>query len=174
LVLRGLTSDDLKWSVDVPRAMVPVAASAFIGALDPTTGDLHSYSLTNGTDTVTGKLAEPAQLRAPVAALPTSATAVDGLTGAGGETLEVLWLGRLYSFAKNGTVNWSAAAVGPATVVGPDVLATANDATVHRYSGTTGKVQAVVTLAQATPGVFRAFPVGNGLLLAGPDTRMLR
>jgi outer membrane protein assembly factor BamB len=173
LVLRGLTSDDLTWSVNVPRAMVPVAASSFIGALDPTTGELHSYSLNKGTDTVTGRLAEPGGLRAPLAGLPRAATTVDGLT-AGGETVEVLMLGRLYSFAKNGTVNWSAAAGGPATVVGPDVLAAFDDVTVHRYAGSTGKVQAVVTLTQAMPGAFRAFPVGNGLLLAGPDTRMYR
>jgi PQQ-like domain len=173
LVLRGLTSDDLKWSVNVPRAMVPIAASTFIGALDPATGQIHSFSLAKGADTVTAQLAEPGELRGPIAGLPRAATTVDGLT-AGSETLEVLWLGRLYSFAKNGTVNWSAAASGPATVVGPDVLAAADGTTVHRYAGSTGKVQGVVALSQAMSGAFRAFPVGNGLLLAGPDTRMYR
>ncbi|HEX8094323.1 MAG TPA: PQQ-binding-like beta-propeller repeat protein [Jatrophihabitans sp.] len=171
LVLRGLTSDTLKWSVNVPRAMVPVAASTFVGALDPTTGELHSYSLDKGADRVTGQLAEPAALQAPVGGLPRAATTVDGLN-AEGQTLEVLWLGRLYSFLKSGTVNWSATAAGPATVVGADVLAASDDATVHRYSGNTGKVEAVVTLTQPMPGVFRAFPVGNGVLLAGADTRM--
>jgi outer membrane protein assembly factor BamB len=173
LVLRGLTSDDLKWSVDVPRAMVPVAASTVVGALDPTSGELHSYSLNKGTDTVTGRLGEPAQLSALVAGLPRAATSADGLT-ATKETLEVAWLGRLFSFVPSGTVNWSAAADGPGTVVGPDVLAASGDATVHRYSGSTGKVEAVVTLAQPMAGVVRAFPVGTGLLLAGSDTRMYR
>jgi len=171
LVLRGLTSDDLKWSVNVPRAMVPVAASTFVGALDPTTGKVHSYSLDKGADTVTGQLAEPAALRDPVAGLPRAATTVDGVDAAG-QTLEVLWLGRLYGFARTGTVNWSAAAVGPPTVVGQDVLAASDDATVRRYAGSTGKVEAAAALTQAMPGVFRAFPVGNGLLLAGADTRM--
>jgi outer membrane protein assembly factor BamB len=170
LVLRGLTSDQLMWSVDVPRAMVPVAASSFVGALDPSTGELHSYSLAKGADTASGQLAEPAELRDPLARLPRAATSVDGLN-ADGQTLEVLWLGRLYSF-KTGTSNWSAAAAGPATVVGPDVLAASDGSTVHRYAGSTGEPRAVVTLGPAMPGVFRAFPVGNGLLLAGPDTRM--
>ena len=170
LVLRGLTSDELKWSVDVPQAMVPVAASAFVGALDPTTGELHSYSVDKGADTVSGRLASPAELREPLAALPRAATAVDGVN-AENQTLEVLWLGRLYSFVKVGTARWSAAA-GPATVVGPDVLAAAGDSAVRRYSGATGEVQAVVELAPAVPGAFRAYPVGNGLLLAGADARI--
>ena len=171
LVLRGLTSDELKWSVDVPRAMVPVAASAFVGALDPATGELHSYSLDKGADTPSGRLADPAELRGPLARLPRAATSVDGVNS-GNQTLEVLWLDRLYSFDKARTSNWSAGAAGPATVVGPDVLAASDDATVHRYSGSTGEPRAAVALAPAMPGVFRAFPVGNGLLLAGPDTRM--
>ncbi|MDQ1722480.1 MAG: hypothetical protein QOI26_2214 [Pseudonocardiales bacterium] len=171
LVLRGLTSDDLKWTVTVPQAMVPVAASAFVGALDPTTGVLHSYSVIKGADTRSGQLGDPAALRAPLARLPRAATAVDGLN-AGGEPLEVLWLGRLYSFAKTGTINWSAAATGPASVVGPDVLAASDDSTVHRYAGATGRVELIVTLSPALAGAFRAFPVGNGLLLAGTDTQM--
>jgi len=171
LVLRGLTSDELKWSLNVARPMVPVAASSFVGALDPATGELHSYSVDKGADTVTGRLADPAELRGPLARLPRAATSVDG-QNADGQTLEVLWLGRLYSFASTGTVSWSAAAAAPATVVGPDVLAASDGATVHRYSGSTGEPRAVVTLEPAMPGGFRAFPVGNGLLLAGPDTRM--
>jgi hypothetical protein len=173
LVLRGLTSDELKWSVNVPRPMVPVAASAFVGALDPTTGELHSYSLAKGADFPTGRLAEPAELGAPLAGLPRAATAVDGVNSRN-QTLEVLWLGRLYSFATAGTVSWSAATAGPATVVGPDVLAASDDTTVHRFSGSTGEPLALVTLGPPMPGVFRAFPVGTGLLLAGTDTRMYR
>jgi outer membrane protein assembly factor BamB len=171
LVLRGLTSDELKWSVDVPRPMVPVTASSFVGALDPATGELHSYSLEKGADTASGRLADPAELRGPLAGLPRAATSVDGVNS-GSQTLEMLWLGRLYSFVTTRTSNWSAATAGPPTVVGADVLAASDGATVHRYSGSTGEPRAVVTLAPAMPGVFRAFPVGNGLLLAGPDTRM--
>ena len=173
LVLRGLTSDELKWSVNVPRAMVPVAASTFVGALDPTTGELHSYSLDKGADTVSGRLADPAGLQGPLSQLPRAATAVDGVD-AEQQTLEALWLGRLYSLVKTGTAHWSTAAVGPGTVVGPDVLAAAGDARVQRYAGNTGEVEAVVALAPGMPGAYRAFPVGNGLLLAGADTRMYR
>jgi hypothetical protein len=171
LVLRALTSDELKWSVNVPRAMVPVAASAFVGALDPGTGIVHSYSLEKGVDTISGQLGEPAELRTALAELPRAATAVDGLT-ANDEPLEVLWLGRLYSFARSGAIDWSAATTGPATVLGPDVLAAADSSTVHRHAGATGRVEASATLAPALPGAFRAFEVGNGLLLAGTDTRM--
>ena len=171
LVLRGLTSDELKWSVTVPTAMVPVAASAFVGALDPATGILHSYSAGKGVDTPSGQLAEPAELRGPLAALPRAATAVDGLN-ASDEPLEVLWLGRLYSFTKSGTTNWSAAAVGPASTRGSDVLAAATGSTVHRLDAATGRVAASTGLTPQLSGAYRAFEVGNGLLLAGPDTLM--
>ncbi len=172
LVLRGLTSDELKWSVTVPRAMVPVAASAFVGALDPSTGILHSYSADKGADTPSGQLAQPAQLSTALAELPRAATAADGLT-ADGEPLEVLWLGRLYSFAKVGTIDWSAAAAGPATVRAPDVLAAVDDSTVHRLASATGQPAASVALSPALPGGgYRAFEFGNGLLMAGADLRM--
>jgi outer membrane protein assembly factor BamB len=171
LVLRALTSDELKWTVTVPQAMVPVAASAFVGALDPSTGVLHSYSADKGAEGRSGRVAAPAELAAALAGLPRAATAVDGFT-ASGEPLEVLWLGRLYSFAETGTINWSAAATGPATVVGPNVLAPVSDSTVRRYSGTTGRVEANTSLSPAAAGPVRMFPVGNGLLLAGTETQM--
>jgi outer membrane protein assembly factor BamB len=170
LVLRALTSDELKWTVTVPRAMVPVAASAFVGALDPSTGMLHSYSADKGADTRSGQLAEPAELRLALSRLPRASTAVDGFA-ASGEPVEVLWLGRLYSFAKTGTVNWSSAATGPATVLGSDVLALAAGSTVQRHAGATGRVLARVSLSPASAGA-AVFPVGHGLLLAGTDTRM--
>lgn len=171
LVLRGLTSDELKWSVTVPRPMVPVAASAFVGALDPSTGILHSYSSDKGADSPSGRLGTPEELRAPVAALPRAATAADGLT-ASGEPLEVLWLGKLYNFTNAGTIDWTAAATGPATVAGPNVLAAAGESAVHRLSGATGQPTLSVALSPAQPGTYRAFEVGNGLLLAGADVRM--
>ncbi|HST46844.1 PQQ-binding-like beta-propeller repeat protein [Jatrophihabitans sp.] len=171
LVLRGLTSDELKWSVTVPRAMVPVAASAFLGAVDPDTGILHSYSDAKGADTPSGQLGEPAELRGPLAGLPRAATAVEGFTSSG-QQLEVLWLGKLYSFARSGTISWSAPASGPATVQGPDVLAAAGGSTVQRLDGRSGQPAATVALSPELPAGYRAFGVGNGLLLAGTDTRM--
>ncbi len=171
LVLRGLTSDELKWSVTVPQAMTPVAASAFVGALDPGTGQVHTYSADKGEQTGAAQLAEPAELAGALARLPRAATAVDGFS-ANGEPVEVLWLGRLYSFTEAGAVNWSAAAAGPPTVAGPDVLVATGASTVQRYDGATGRVQASVRLSPAPAGGVRAFPVGNGLLLAGTDIQM--
>ncbi len=173
LVLRGLTSDELKWSLTVPRAMVPIAASAFVGALDSTTGVLHSYSADKGADTVSGVLASPAALRAPLARLPRAATASDGLD-ANDQPLEFSWLGRLYRLAKTGTITWSQPAVGPVTAVGPDVLAAGAPAgsTVRRFAGTTGRPLATSTLSPAPSGASRAFPVGTGLLLAGAETEL--
>ncbi|MEO6504065.1 MAG: PQQ-binding-like beta-propeller repeat protein [Jatrophihabitantaceae bacterium] len=171
LVLRALTSDELKWSVTVPRTMVPVAASAFVGALDPSTGVLHSYSADKGEEARSGRLGEPAELSAALDRLPRAATAVDGFAPTG-EPLEVFWLGRLYSFAPSGTINWSAPATGPATVAGSDVLAVAGDSTVQRYAGATGRVQASVRMSPAPAGAARVFPVGNGLLIAGANTQM--
>ncbi|MBV9820988.1 MAG: PQQ-binding-like beta-propeller repeat protein [Actinobacteria bacterium] len=172
LVLRGLTSDELRWSVTVPRPMVPVAASAFFGAVDPSTGMLHSYSAVKGADTTTDRLGDPAALDGPLAALPRAATAVDGQSD-NGQPLEVLWLGgTLYGFAGSGTVAWSTAATGPATVTGPDVLAAATRSTVQRRAGRTGRPAASTSLSPAVAAGYRPFEVGNGLLLAGDDLRM--
>lgn len=171
LVLRGLTSDELKWSVTVPQAMTPVAASAFVGALDPSTGMLHSYSADKGEEGRSGRLAAPAELSAALDRLPRAATAVDGFA-ATGEPLEVLWLGRLHVLAESGTITWSAPAAGPATVLDSDVLAPAGDSTVKRYTGAAGRVAASVRMSPALTGAVRVFPVGNGLLVAGTDTQM--
>ena len=84
----------------------------------------------------------------------------------------MLALGRLYSFTKAGTIGWSAAVSGPASVQGPDMLAAADQATVYRLAGATGEVAARVALSPALTGAYRAFEVGNGLLMAGADLRM--
>ena len=104
--------------------------------------------------------------------MPRAATSAEGFT-AGGEPLEVLWLGRLYSFAKSGTISWSAAAAGPGTVQVTDVLA-AGGPTVQRLDGRTGRPVATATLSADLPAGYRAFAVGTGLLLAGTDLRMYR
>jgi hypothetical protein len=180
LVLRALISDTLKWSIVVPNAMVPIAASSFVGAVDPRTGTLHSYNADKGTDTLSGQLASPAELRTPLARLPRAATAVDGLDSSG-ETLEASWLGRLYGFAKTGTISWTQPAAGPPTVVGPDVIAASDEPagaggsvglSVRRFAGSTGKPGLVVTLSPPPAGTVRAFAVGTGLLLAATDTQM--
>jgi hypothetical protein len=104
---------------------------------------------------------------------------VDGLA-ASDETLEVSWLGRLYSFVRTGTISWTQPAAGPPTVVGSDVLAasagSADGSTgsgrVSLFTGSTGKVESLVSLSPAPAGSFRAFPVGTGLLVAAADTQM--
>ncbi len=176
LALRALTTDDLRWAITVPRVMVPIAASSFVGALDPSTGVLHSYSADKGVDTASGQLASPAQLRAPLSRLSRAVTATDGLD-ATGEAIEYSWLGRLYRFAKTGTISWSQSASGPATVLGSDVLAAvgpsgAGSATVRRFAGGTGRTEVDVMLSPVPRTPFQAFPVGTGFLLASTDTQM--
>jgi hypothetical protein len=55
---------------------------------------------------------------------------------------------------------------------GSTVLASSDGSTIRRYAGVSGKVDSVVTLSPALRGAYRAFEFGNGLLLAGTDTRM--
>jgi hypothetical protein len=175
LVLRGLTTDNEKWTVTVPAEMVPVAASTFIGAVDPSTGLLHSYSPDKGVDTTVGQLATPAELRAPLARLSRAATAADGSTSAG-QNLEFSWLGRLYSFAGSdlgrGSIRWSQPAAGPASVTDSDAIAAISSTAVRRYTGVSGHIDTTVALSPALTGEYRPSPVGSGLLMAGSDTLM--
>ncbi len=171
LVLRDLFSDSEKWTVATPAAMVPVAASSFVGALDPATGALHSYTAAKGVDSTTGRLpgAGPAARELPRAA--TSVTVVN----AAGQSVEVSWIGKLFAFSAKGSVNWSAAASSQPWPVANSLIAVADGpATVVQYRLDTGARQLISTLTPSAAVDQRPYPVGAGLLMAGNQVSMFR
>lgn len=172
LVLHDLfkDKDGIKWTITT-TAMVPVAASAFVGALDPATGALHSYTGDHGADSVTGTLPGTA---AAAAALPRAASTVDGLDSTG-QTAEYLWLGKLFALSHTGKVSWSAAASSPPWLVGNAFVAVSDgtdQVVLHRMTG--GAVQLTSTLTPAFAADQRPYPVGSGLLLAGSQVSLYR
>ena len=51
LALHDLIADTVKWTVNTPAAMLPIASDAFIGALDPATGTVYRYTADKGAAT---------------------------------------------------------------------------------------------------------------------------
>ena len=77
LVLRDEFKDSTKWTVDTPAAVVPIAATAFVGALDPTTGSILRYTGPKGAVVTTGRLTDGFDVsrcpgRPPPSARPTA------------------------------------------------------------------------------------------------------
>lgn len=169
LVLRDLFKDNEKWSVSTPVAMVPIAASSFVGALDPATGALHSYDEAKGTDTVTGKLPGVA---AAASSLPRAATSID-VVQATGQTMEFTWVGKLFAFSSQGTVAWSAPASSQPWLAANSLIAASDGGSVvalHRAD--TGVIQLNSTLTPPAAAQARPYPVGAGLLLADTQVTM--
>jgi hypothetical protein len=162
LVLRDLFNDKDKWTVNTASAMVPLAASAFVGALDPATGAVHSYAADKGTDSVTDRLPG-----AVVSDLPRAATSIDYLNGSG-LTVEFNWVGKLISLSNKGKVNWTAAATSAPWLVGTTLIAAADGAgRVVSYRAGSGQPQLTSTLSPAPAATERPYPIGAGLLMAG-------
>lgn len=168
LVLRDEFKDSTKWTVTVPAPVLPVAASAFIGALDPKTGTLHGYTADKGASSVLGQLPG-------TGSLPRAATSVDGLDAAG-QTMEfVFWDGRQFALTQHGSVAWSTPASSAGWLVGDTLLAVADGTgrvVEHRMSD--GTPQLTSTLSPAPDPAQRPYPVGAGLLMAGPGAALYR
>ncbi|HET6210550.1 MAG TPA: hypothetical protein VFD94_09225, partial [Jatrophihabitans sp.] len=92
LVLRDEFKDSTKWTVDTSAAVVPIAATAFVGALDPTTGAVLRYTGTKGAVVNTGRLTDGFD----VSGLPRADAALSG-TGGTGQPVEFLYASRLYA-----------------------------------------------------------------------------
>lgn len=162
LVLRDLFNDKDKWSITTAAAMVPLAASAFVGALDPATGAVHSYTADKGTDSVTDQLSG-----AVTADLPRAATSIAYLNTSG-LTVEFGWTGKLISFNNSGKINWMAAATSAPWLVGTTLIAAADGAgRVVSYRTDSGQPQLTSVLSPAPAAADRAYPVGAGLLVVG-------
>jgi hypothetical protein len=170
LVLRDEFKDTTKWTVDTPGAVVPIAVSAFVGALDPTTGSVLRYTGDKGAVVTTGRLTDGFD----VSGLPRADAAISGTDGAG-EPVEFLFAARLYALSNIGKVAWSAVATAEPSLVGDTLLAAptgGGHVVLHRLDG--GQPQLTSELSPPPAAAQRAFQVGAGLLLAGTDLSMYR
>ena len=170
LVLRDEFKDNTKWTVDTPAAVVPIAATAFVGALDPSTGAVLRYTGDKGAVVTTGRLTEGFD----VSDLPRADATVSG-TGGSGQPEEFLFAARLYALSNTGSVAWSASATAAPSLVGDTLLAApvgAGHVVLHRLDS--GTAQLTSELSPPPAADQRAFQVGAGLLLAGTDLTMYR
>lgn len=169
LVLRDLIQDKDDWSVDVPAAMVPIAADAFVGAIDPRTGRLVQYSADKGAATQRAVIATGGPLSSALARLPRAATSVvaNATDGAQGHDVEISLLDKLYAFTGAGTLAWSAPASAAPTVLADGATVAAADAgQVVLRRASDGAVERTVRLSPAPDSAYRAYSVGAGLLIA--------
>jgi hypothetical protein len=170
LVLRDEFQDRTTWTVNAPAAVVPIAASAFVGALDPATGTVLRYSGTKGTAANAGRLSDGFD----VSGMPRAAASLTG-TGANGQPVEYLYADRLYALSAAGTVVWSASATAPPGLLDSALIAVpagAGHVVLHRQD--TGAIQLTSVLNPAPAPDQQPFQVGAGLLLAGADITMYR
>jgi outer membrane protein assembly factor BamB len=179
LLLRDRTagSDDKQQSEDKKNQVlwrlkrtdtVPVTADSVVAALDPSTRQLVTYDPTKGAVRTRVPL-QPA----PGATAPISQTAAnDG---------DVIWIaGTGYALDDSGAQRWSAPLTAPPTLTAPDgsaivpdlasarVLVPTSDG-VAALDGLTGKVTTRYPVPAPARGS-QVFPVGSGLLVAGPST----
>lgn len=147
---------------------VPVAADSVVAALDPSTRQLVTYDPAKG-----GERGRVSLQPTPTATAPISqAAANDG---------ELAWIaGTGYALDESGTQRWSAPLTALPTLTAPDgsavvpelssarVLVPTSDG-VAALDGLTGKVTTRYPVPAPAAGS-QVFPVGSGLLVAGPAT----
>lgn len=170
LVLRDEFKDSTTWTVTTPAAVVPIAASAFVGTLDPATGTVLLYTGAKGTVTNGGRLSDGFD----VTGLPRAAASLSG-TGGNGQPVEFLYAGRLYALSSAGKVAWSASATAAPSLLGAALVAVpagAGHVVLHRQD--TGATQLTSVLSPAPAPGAQPFQVGAGLLMAGADLAMYR
>ena len=175
LMLHDLITDNVKWTVNTAAALLPIAADGFLGALDPATGTVFRYTADKGAASAAAKLPVPASGPAPASQLPTVAAGVI-VNDTAGQPVQLVPLARLYAFAQDGSLRWSAAATGPAWPVADAYLTSqlGSDRVVLRRIDS-GQPQLTSVLSPAAGSASsRVFPVGRGLLLAGTGTSLYR
>ncbi len=170
LVLRDLYQNTTKFTVDTSTAMVPLATSAFVGALEPSTGRVYRYQETDGRATLAETLAG-----VPAAGYPRAAASL-ATTDARQQQIEFVVAGRLIVFGKDGVVRWSAAGIGqPALITDAFVAVRTNDGPVVLHRVNAGEVQLTSTVSPV-PDLLdeRISAVGAGLLFAGAGVSLYR
>ncbi|HEX2904156.1 MAG TPA: hypothetical protein VHO01_11930 [Jatrophihabitans sp.] len=165
LVLRDLIQDITRFSVETPTALVPIAAAAFVGALDPVTGTLYRYSQDKGVAKAVTRLPG-----APATGYPRAAAALS-TTDSAQQPVEFALAGKLVAFFGDGSVRWTAAATSAPNLIADAFVAVADGAAqvrLHRVTG--GQVQLTTTISPAlqSPGSqSHLFAVGSGLGFTG-------
>jgi hypothetical protein len=182
LALHDLIADTVKWTVNTPAAMLPIASDAFIGALDPATGSVYRYTADKGAGSRSVQLtgvdsgSSGSGGTGAGGTLPTAAAGVTATDVAGQPVQLVLVESRLFAFSQDGSLRWRAAATGPPWPVADAFLASqsgANQVVLRRTDG--GQAQRVSTLTPAAGSASeRVFPVGAALLLADTGTTLYR
>jgi len=179
LGLHDLIADKVKWTVDTPAAMLPIAADGFVGALDSATGTVYRYTADKGTATKTARLpfaqVEAQSGQAAASRVPTAESGVTA-TSAAGQPVQLVFLSGLVAFSLDGSLRWITATTGPAWPVSDAYVISQlgpGRAVLLRTEG--GQRQLTSAL---TPPVGaaddRVFPVGSGLLLAGDGITLYR
>lgn len=170
LVLRDLYQNTTKFTVDTPTAMVPLTSSAFIGALEPSTGRVYNYSPKDGTATLAEKLDN-----LPASGYPRAAASLS-TTDATQQQIEFVVVGKLIVFSPDGSVRWSADAIGqPALVTDAFVAVRTQTGPVVLHRVDAGQVQLTSNVAPV-PDLLdqRISSVGTGLLFAGSGVSLYR
>lgn len=173
LVLRDLFQNVTKFTVDTPTAMIPIAAAAFIGALDPATGTIYSYTQDKGVAKAAARATG-----VPTSGYPRAAAAVS-TTDSSQQPVEFSWAGQLIAFFSDGTLRWTSTATSAPSLITDSFVAVTNGpgkVQLHRVTG--GQVQLTTSitpaLSSAGPGWPQVFGVGSGLLFTGVDVSMYR
>ena len=182
LALHDLIADTVKWTVNTPAAMLPIASDAFIAALDLTTGSVYRYTADKGAASKSVHLAGVGSGSfggggtSAGGSMPTAAAGVTATDVAGQPVQLVLIQPRLFAFFQDGSLRWTVAATGPAWPVADAFLASRsgpNQVVLRRTDS--GQAQRVSTLTPpAGSASGRVFPVGAGLLLADAGTALYR
>jgi len=170
LMLHDLISSAVKWDIAVDSPMVPAAAGVLVGAADPATGTLTSYSTAKGTVTKRTALGPVAEVSAGLTALPRAQTTVESFRPAA--RLEFIRAGRVFSLGPNAQVGWSATATGDPLLVDDQLVAVPEGARVALRRSTDGHLERRITLSVDPGPNYRIRQVGSGLLAAGRITEI--
>jgi hypothetical protein len=95
---------------------------------------------------------------------------VPGSSGVG----EFVWLDKLYEVSASLVVSWSAAASGPPTIFGTDIVAAVVGSDVLSYAIATGQPVRTVHLGTTPPTGAAVYPLGAGLLITGAGVTFYR
>jgi hypothetical protein len=163
LTLHDLTETGEIWSVTSATPQIPIAASTVISAVDPDSGVVSTFAVSNGASTRRFTLTDPTDVRADAPA--------DASTGVSSTAEDLFWVGELSAIASPGRLAWTAPADNPATVTPQGLLAVVNGAGVSLLNPASGTVNRVVSLSPAPPSApSLAFTAGGGLVIAAAGT----
>jgi hypothetical protein len=177
LALHSLLQDQaLVWTVDSSHQLIPLAAGAAIEAADPDTGLMTRYSAGKGVASAPTALAASGTLgpvQAALRALPSSQSTIE-TSDDQNAAFEVVDVGALIGLSAKDSRTWTASAGSPLGSVadaGNGLVAIAAGSVITQREVIRGSVKSTTTVSGPIPtGALKAYPVGDGLLLAGAST----